>query len=455
MKKKLPLLILLLAAAGAAAYWYTQQRSRNGRNALRVSGNIEANDTEVSFQIPGRVVLRAVDEGQEVKKGDLVARLDETELAQQVALQSQALAAAQSALDELLAGSRPEEIAQAEAAAQKTQAALDELLAGSRPEEIAAAEAAMRKARFALDELLAGSRPEEIAAAEAAVASARADESNQKLLYQRQQALLQKGVVSTQDYDSARTAYEIAAARLQQAEAQLKLVKAGPRKEQIDQGRAALAQATAQYALAKAGPRKEDIDQARAALAQARANLELVRNGPRKEQIDQARARVGQAREALAQAQTRLGYARLVSPLTGMVLSRNIEPGEFVAAGTPVVTVADLVHVWLRAYLPETELVRVRLGQRARVTTDTYPTRAYEGRISFISSQPEFTPKSVQTEKERVKLVYRIKIDIDNPKQELKPGMPADAEILAGGAGEENAKSQMTSSRQAPNRNAQ
>ena len=97
--------------------------------------------------------------------------------------------------------------------------------------------------------------------------------------------------------------------------------------------------------------------------------------------------------------------------------------------GTPVVTLADLDHIWLRAYLPETDLGRIRWGQDAVITTDTYPGKQYHGRVSFIASDAEFTPKSVQTYKERVTLVYRIKIDIDNPSHELKPGMPADAHI--------------------------
>jgi HlyD family secretion protein len=111
------------------------------------------------------------------------------------------------------------------------------------------------------------------------------------------------------------------------------------------------------------------------------------------------------------------------------VLSKNIEPGEYVAPGTPVVTVGDLVNVWLRAYIDEADLGRVKVGQKARVTTDTYPGRVYPGTISFISAEAEFTPKNVQTAKQRVKLVYRIKIDIQNPKMELKAGMPADAQI--------------------------
>jgi HlyD family secretion protein len=108
---------------------------------------------------------------------------------------------------------------------------------------------------------------------------------------------------------------------------------------------------------------------------------------------------------------------------------RQAELGEVVAPGSPVVTIADLDHIWLRAYIAETDLGSIHWGQDAVITTDTYPGKQYHGRISFIASTAEFTPKSVQTFKERVTLVYRIKIDIDNPNHELKPGMPADARI--------------------------
>jgi HlyD family secretion protein len=117
------------------------------------------------------------------------------------------------------------------------------------------------------------------------------------------------------------------------------------------------------------------------------------------------------------------------------VLSKNVEPGEFVAAGTPIVTVGNLQDMWLRAYIPGTELGTVKLGQAVSLYTDSYPGKAYAGRVTFIAAESEFTPKTVQTNKERVKLVYRIKITIDNPNMELKPGMPADADInLTGGS---------------------
>ncbi len=189
------------------------------------------------------------------------------------------------------------------------------------------------------------------------------------------------------------------------------------------------------YELVKEGPRQEDIAQGKAAMEQAQAQYRLVKEGPRKEDIDQARAKVEQAKATLLSAETKLGYATVTSPLTGVVLSKNTEPGEYVAPGTPVVTVADIENPWLRAYVDERDLGKrnLVLGTEAEITTDAYPGKVYKGRVSFISSEQEFTPKSVQTNRERVKFVYRIKIDAKNPDKELKPGMPADARLVRSG----------------------
>jgi len=242
---------------------------------------------------------------------------------------------------------------------------------------------------------------------------------------------------------------EIRRAELGATRAALAELEAGTRREEINQARASLERARADAARAGSerarqeslfareviSTRELEASQAadRIALAQvdgAENQLALLERGPRPEQIDQARERVQQAIEALALAETRLSYATLASPLDGLVLAEHVESGEQVAAGTPVVTIGDLSSVWLRGYVDETDLGRVEVGQAVRVTSDTAPDRIYPGTVSFIASEAEFTPKSVQTAKERVKLVYRIKIDIDNPSGELKPGMPADAEIV-------------------------
>ncbi len=379
MKKLLLPAVLLAAAAGGLAYWLLGRPARDPGH-LRISGNIEVVDAEVSFQVPGRVESRQVDEGQEVKKGAPVATLESAELQREAALRKAELRGARARLAELEAGSRPEEIAGARAAAGRAEALVAELEAGSRPQEIASAEAEVKRAR--------------------------ADASWLTSDFQRMEELFKKEAIPARALDDARAARDRALSRLEEAEEKLKLVKEGPR--------------------------KEEVERARQALAEARARFDLVKAGPRTETVDEARAAAERAAEALALAEVRLGHATVLSPLSGVVLSKAIEPGEYVSAGTPVVTVGDLSNVWLRGYIDETDLGRVKLGQEVRVTTDTYPGKNYPGRLSFISSQAEFTPRNVQTEKERVKLVYRVKVDIPNPSQELKPGMPADGEILLG-----------------------
>lgn len=233
--------------------------------------------------------------------------------------------------------------------------------------ELAAAEAQ-------LAELEAGSRPQEIAAATATLRSAEADRDRVRLDFARQDELRKKQVISDRDFEAA--------------QAQLKV--------------------------------------AEAKAAEAAERLKLIQEGPRAETIRQARARADQARAAVALATTQLENTRLTSPLAGVVLSHNIEPGEFVSAGTPVVTVAETSHLWVRAYVNQPDLGRVRHGQKVVVRTDSFPGRDFEGVVGFIASEAEFTPKTVQTPKERVKLVFRLKLDVANPKDELKPGMPAD-----------------------------
>jgi len=112
------------------------------------------------------------------------------------------------------------------------------------------------------------------------------------------------------------------------------------------------------------------------------------------------------------------------------VLRKHVEPGEIIAAGTPVVTIADLNNIWVKIYIPEPRLGRIKLGQSADVTTDSYRGKVYRGKVIFINSEAEFTPKNIQTPEERVKLVFAVKIGLENPNQELKPGMPADVKVL-------------------------
>jgi HlyD family secretion protein len=148
-----------------------------------------------------------------------------------------------------------------------------------------------------------------------------------------------------------------------------------------------------------------------------------------KTQMDTDAQNIKKLRASLELANTKLGWTDLASPLDGWVLVKSSLPGEVVQAGTPVFTVVNLDNLWVTAYINETDLGRVKLGQKADVQTDSYKGKNYSGWVSFVSSQAEFTPKYIQTSEERVKYVYRIKVRVDNSSLDLKPGMPADAYI--------------------------
>ena len=164
--------------------------------------------------------------------------------------------------------------------------------------------------------------------------------------------------------------------------------------------------------------------QSQAALARDQALAAVARDN-----IALATASQASAKEKLRLDDVTLSYTELRAPFSGVISVREAELGELAGPGVAIFTLDDLDHPWLRAYVNEPDIGRVRLGEAVNVKTDTYPGKVYHGRISFISPEAEFTPKTVETHAERVTLVYRIRIDIDNPTHELLPGMPADAAI--------------------------
>ncbi len=360
-----------------AAQTLTTKPSQINVAAIKASGNFEVDEIGLSFKMGGRLLDRACNEGDMINAGQQIGCLEDAEVQEEVGLREAELEIASAALSELEAGYRVEDIAQAEAVVQRLKAQLSELQAGTRTEEIAAAKAQVK--------------------------TARADAAKAANDFARQSKLHEKEAISDREFEIVVANRDMTASRLAEAEAHLKLAKEGPRQEQI----------TA----------------ASFALAEAETRLNLLKNGPRKETIAQARGRLHQAERALALAKVHLENTLLKSPINGRVLTHNAHPGEYVALGTPVITVANLEKIWLRAFINETEIGLVKIGQEVNVLTDSFPGKEFKGKISFISSEPEFTPKTIQTTKERVKLMYRIKVDMVNPDQELKPGMPGDAVI--------------------------
>lgn len=240
------------------------------------------------------------------------------------------------------------------------------------------AQAQAAAARAQLLELERGSRPEEIAAARAAVDAATARLADAERNAERAIALLASASISPQEHERILTARDLARSERAQAREQLALVELGPRAERI-------ANARAQLAAAEASVRTLD-----ATLAQM-----LVR-----------------------------------APFPGIITVRNREPGEIVASGSPVLTLLHRDDRWVRIYVPEHRIGAVHVGQGARITTDTFEDRPFEGRVIAVASEAEFTPKTVQTQEERVKLVYAVKVRITgDPAGVLKPGMPADVAL--------------------------
>ncbi|MEQ1885247.1 MAG: HlyD family efflux transporter periplasmic adaptor subunit [Bryobacteraceae bacterium] len=386
MKKRLP--ILVIVAIGVAVYLWRNGTFRAPSNQIEVSGNLELTLVDLSFKTAGRMTELMVREGDTVKKGDVIARLDAVQLERQKDRDAAAVLAAQSNYEQLMTSISYQ------------RATLDS--------DVAARQAELNQAQARLDEMLAGSRSQEIQQAEAGVREARAQLDWAKLDWDRAQTLYKNTDISTSQFDQVRTKFSTANAIVEQAEQRLALVKEGPRKEEIAAARAAVARAQAAVKLAEAG------------------RIELQR---KEQELSARKAEVERTRAQTGMTTAQLTDTVIVAPIDGVVLVKSAEAGEVVAAGTTIVTIGDVSHPWLRAYISEGDLGRVKLGQKARLTTDSYNNKAYDGTITFIASEAEFTPKQIQTKEERVKMVYRVKVDVDNSSRELKNNMPVDAVI--------------------------
>jgi len=335
VKKKIIIAVFVLLFVSVGLLVYIGQKNKKP-GELFYSGTIETTQARLSFQVPGRISMVDVQEGQSVKKEQIIAELDTAEFE-----------------------SRYEQARANLDRAQKVKQQLETAL-----------------------EISKNTLPAEVSRAEAALKSARDSMMDASKNYRRFEELFRKDVVTEKERDTLKLQYDVAKSRVVESESLLRLARGNL--ERIDAARDDIATATAQ--------------------------------------IDVARA-------SLNQAAVQLGYTRLKSPLDGVVTSRNIEPGETVNVGREVITISDLHRVDLKIFVDETVIGKVKPGQKVEVTVDTFPGKVYNGTISFVSPEGEFTPKIIQTQKERVKLVYLVKVSIPNPDYDLKAGMPADARI--------------------------
>jgi multidrug resistance efflux pump len=398
------------------------------------------------------------------------------------------LTAAQAELARALAGATVEEIAAAEAAVlaaegavaaadaalteaqlgadsartmeqSESSVALAEAALAQAEGAVALAEADLARANAELARLRAGARPEEIAMYQAQLAQAEAVYLQPRTSYDE---LISHDVGGVPE-EMARYQMQAAAAARDAAQAQLDLAQAGASSQEIAAALAMVAAAEAQVAIAEAGrdaaaaalvqaqaapetsqdlvgraeagvtAAQAQVKVAQGQLAQAQAALDRLQAGATEHEIAMLRAQVAQAEAAKAAAEAalravdlELERARLTAPSGGVILERLAHEGELAVPGAALFTLADLDQVVLTVYVPEADLGRVALGQEVEVTVDAYD-RAFSGRVTHIASQAEFTPKNVQTQEERVHMVFAVKIRLDNPDHLLKPGMPADA----------------------------
>ena len=331
MNKRLRIAILLLVAVAAGvAFWSTRpgHQGRDGAAALTLYGNVDVRTVALSFRVGGRLAELHFEEGDRIRPGDIIARLDSAPFG----------------------------------------------------DELQRAQAQQAQAQAQLRKLEAGSRPQEIAQAKALVAEREATLRSLTLEYNRVQALVREGAVARQTFD------DITARR----------------------------------------------DEARSRLNTARQGLALAREGFRAEDIAAARADLQAATAAVAAAQTRLDDTRLLAPAEGVLLTRAQEPGTMLAAGQAIGSLALDRPVWVRAYVDEPDLGRLRPGMSARIVTDTEPDHPFSGQLGFISPEAEFTPKTVQTETLRTNLVYRLRVLVDDPQGKLRQGMPVTVLLLEG-----------------------
>jgi HlyD family secretion protein len=385
LKKRIIIIAFFALLAVVIFLVYLGQRSERSKE-LEYSGTIEATRSQLSFQVAGRVLSVPVDEGQPVEKDQVLANLDRSEY--------------QARYDQAMANLE---------AAKADLAGLEINLETSRkilPADVERYQASVSALKAQQEQMESGYRKQDVEKAEYNFSALKTAMENARKHKERFDKLYQDKIVSEQEHDSANLQYETALRAFDSASANLDQFKQGYRDEDVRVAKARLTEGEA-------------------ILKQSKINLSKIDLTER--QVEAASAKVGAADASFKLAETQLGFMELKAPYKGIITSRNVEPGEVVTIGQEVFSLADLSTIELKIYVDETEIGKVKPGQDADVTIDTFTDKIFKGKVSYVSPEGEFTPKIIQTHKERVKLVYLVKILVPNPGLELKSGMPADA----------------------------
>jgi len=378
----------------------------DGEELLTASGTIHATEVRVATDLGGRILEIRTQAGAQVHVGDELVILDTTPWMLQ--------------------------LLQAEAAVVTAQADLAVVEAGARPEEIAAAQALLALAEAQRDGALnawqnALAQVEDPQELDAQIVEARMQVSLAAQGVELAETQLARERLIREQKPEQGTGGRIADLQLQAAEEALAAARADERTAQAllnhllsirNEPLGFIAQANAaegQYLAAEAG------------VAVARAQLDDLLAGPTPEEVAVAEAVVRQAQAQANVLSAQIAQGALASPIDGVVLNQVLRAGELAAPAAPILTLADLSEVTLKVYVPENRIGHVYLGQLAQVTVDSFPDRVFEGQVSHIGDEPEFTPRNVATAEERLNTFYAVEIRLPNPDGLLKPGMPADA----------------------------
>ncbi|MGE0482220.1 MAG: HlyD family secretion protein [Phycisphaerae bacterium] len=367
MKRAVATSVLLVLVAIGVLYW---TQTRNG--PFFVSGMLESDEIRVGSRVGGRVEAVVAAEGQALRPGDVILVLEPYDLRERLAQAQRQLGARRATQARVDAGFRAEEVAQARARRDLRKATLDKLVAGKRPLEI----------EILKDQLDV----------------ARADQRLAEVDYERVKRLYEEARAAQQEMDYVETRLAAARARFAAAEDELKLAEEGTRAEEIAEARALLAEAEAQLAMLVEGSRVEDKAEAAAHTAAAEAEVAAI--------------------------ERQLAELTIRAPAASVVDALDLQPGDLVAPNAPVAALVDPQSLYVRAYLPENR--RAAVGDAVRIAIDAFPGRRFAGRITFIARQAEFTPSNTQTTEERSKLVFRIKVRLDEGHDVLRAGMAAD-----------------------------
>lgn len=370
-RSRRPFVVLLLAALGTGA-WYAHSRW-SARQPLELGGTVEVRSVQVASRVGGRVTQVLVREGDRVRGGQPLVQLERAEL--------------EARRDE------------AQGAVELAQAQLDRAQNGPRNTELAAAQARVQTAQAALSESARGPRREDIQRGRAQLAAAESQVRSAQLAFERAQSLLSSGAVSRADFDSAQTQLQSATGNRDAARSALDALEHGTRPEVVAQARARVAEASAQLENTRAGSREEDLRAARAQLAQARARLAL--------------------------AELNLREATVSAPRDCVVEALSLRPGDLLAPSQPAVTLVEDDQLFVRAYVPETQLGHLHVGDTVGFTVDTFGEHAFRATVQHINQVGEYNPRNLQTADERANQVFLVRLGVAEGRELLRAGMAA------------------------------